>query len=308
MKINKDEVTVFIPTLNESPTIGGLIREFRELGYSHIFVMDGHSTDATVAIAEQEGAEVRVQSGKGKGDAMMEGFRMVDTPYILLLDGDGTYAPADAELMLTPLFNGFDHVIGSRLIHAEEGAFSRLNLLGNYLLNHLFKFAHSRDLQDILSGYRAFSKTALQQMNLTETGFEIETEVSVEAVRNNQRIKVVPVTYRKRPGTDTKLNPLHDGYKIAVTIYRLAKMNNPIFYFGIIGAIMAIIGFLTGIVVVVEWLNGITHLPLAVLTVLLIMVGVEIFMFGVLSDMILAYHREMMNEIQRINPEIPLKE
>jgi dolichol-phosphate mannosyltransferase len=239
---------------------------------------------------------------------MMEGFEMVETPYILLLDGDGTYAPADADLMLMPLFNGFDHVIGNRLIHAEEGAFSRLNLLGNYLLNHLFKFAHSRDLQDILSGYRALSKAAISQMHLTEIGFEIETEVSVEAVRNNHRIKVVPVTYRKRPGTDTKLNPLHDGYKIAVTIYRLAKMNNPIFYFGIIGAILSIIGFLTGIVVVVEWLNGITHLPLAVLTVLLIMVGVEIFMFGVLSDMILAYHREMMNEIQRINPEIPNRE
>ena len=83
---------------------------------------------------------------------------MIEQPYILMVDGDGTYSAKDAEKMLTPLFLGFDHVIGDRLVNAEEGSFSRLNLFGNQMLNMLFKVAHSRDLHDILSGYRAFTK------------------------------------------------------------------------------------------------------------------------------------------------------
>ena len=67
MEINRDEVCIFIPTLNEGPTIGSLIKSFRERGFNHIFIMDGHSTDNTVEIARAEGATVSIQEGKGKG-------------------------------------------------------------------------------------------------------------------------------------------------------------------------------------------------------------------------------------------------
>jgi dolichol-phosphate mannosyltransferase len=136
-------------------------------------------------------------------------------------------------------------------------------------------------------------------MQLKEIGFAIETEISVEAVRKNQRIHVVPVSYAKRPGTQTKLNPFHDGIKIASTIYRLARMNNPLFYFGLIGVIIMVAGILTGIFVLSEWFRGIEHLPLTILTMLLIVIGFQIFMFGVISDMLLAYHREVIREIQQ---------
>jgi len=303
MKINKDEVCVLIPALNEAQTIGTLVKEFRNLGYTHILVMDGKSTDATVKIAKEAGATVRLQSGTGKGNAIIEAFEVIEQPYILMLDGDGTYSSKDAEKMLTPLFLGFDHVIGDRLINADEGAFSRLNLFGNQFLNMLFKVAHSRDLHDILSGYRAFTKTSLNQMHLREKGFEIETEISVEAVRNGQRIMVVPIRYAKRPaGTKTKLSPFHDGFKIISTIYRLARVNNPIFYFGMLGLLISLLGFLVGIYVVIEWLHNIDHIPLTILTVLLIVVGIEIFMFGVISDMLLVFHREIVREIQLLQP------
>jgi dolichol-phosphate mannosyltransferase len=222
-----------------------------------------------------------------------------------MLDGDGTYTPKDAEKMLTPLFLGFDHVIGDRLINAEEGAFSRLNLFGNHMLNLLFKIAHSRDLHDILSGYRAFSRLAIQQMSLREKGFEIETEISVESVRNGQRIMVVPIKYSRRPGTATKLSPFHDGIKIVSTIYRLARVNNPMFYFGLMGLFISTLGVLTGIYVLHEWLQGINHIPLTILTVLLVVVGIEIFMFGMISDMLLVFHREIIREIQLLQPKPP---
>jgi len=307
MKFNKDEVCILIPTLNEDLTIGTIVREFKGLGYIHILVIDGKSTDNTVKVAREAGATVRTQSGKGKGNAIIEAFEIIEQPYILMLDGDGTYTPKDAEKMLTPLFLGFDHVIGDRLINAEEGAFSRFNLFGNHMLNLLFKIAHSRDLHDILSGYRAFTRLAIHQMNLREKGFEIETEISVESVRNGQRTMVVPIKYSRRPGTATKLSPFHDGIKIVSTIYRLARVNNPMFYFGMMGLFTSVLGILTGIYVLLEWMRGIDHIPLTILTVLLIVVGIEIFMFGMISDMLLIFHREIIREIQLLQPQKPPK-
>jgi glycosyltransferase (TIGR04182 family) len=302
MKFSKDEVCILIPTLNEGPTIGNVVKEFKAQGYNTILVMDGRSTDNTVKSAREAGANVRTQSGNGKGNAIIEAFEVIEQPYILMLDGDGTYSAKDSEKMLTPLFLGFDQVIGDRLINAEEGSFSRLNLFGNHMLNLLFKVAHSRDLHDILSGYRAFTKLAVQQMHLRERGFEIETEISVEAVRNGQRIMVVPIKYLRRPGTGTKLSPFHDGIKIVSTIYRLARVNNPMFYFGMMGAFTSLLGVLTGIYVVLEWFRHIEHIPLTILTVLLIVVGIEIFMFGMISDMVLVFHREIIREIQLLQP------
>jgi dolichol-phosphate mannosyltransferase len=303
MKFSKDEVCILIPTLNEGPTIGNVVREFKAQGYNNILVMDGKSTDNTVKSAREAGANVRTQSGKGKGNAIIEAFEVIEQQYILMLDGDGTYSAKDAEKMLTPLFLGFDQVIGDRLINAEEGSFSRLNLFGNHMLNLLFKVAHSRDLHDILSGYRAFTKLAVQQMHLRERGFEIETEISVEAVRNGQRIMVVPIKYLRRPGgAGTKLSPFHDGIKIVSTIYRLARTNNPMFYFGMMGAFTSLLGVLTGIYVVLEWFHHVEHIPLTILTVLLIVVGIEIFMFGMISDMVLVFHREIIREIQLLQP------
>jgi dolichol-phosphate mannosyltransferase len=307
MIFNKDEVCILIPTLNEDLTIGEIVREFRELGYNHILVMDGNSTDNTVKISRESGANVRTQSGKGKGNAIIEAFEIIEQPYILMLDGDGTYNPKDAEKMLSPLFSGFDQVIGDRLINAEEGSFSHLNLFGNHMVNLLFKVAHSRDLNDILSGYRAFTRAAVQQMTLKEKGFEIETEISVESVRNGQRIKVVPIRYSRRPGTVTKLSPFHDGIKIVSTIYRLARMNNPMFYFGMMGIFTSVLGIVTGIYVLHEWFQGIDHIPLTILTVLLIVVGIEIFMFGMISDMLLILHREIIRELQILQSQKPPK-
>lgn len=307
MKFEKDEICILIPTLNEGLTIGKIVHEFRELGYSNILVIDGKSTDNTVKVAREAGAQVREQSGKGKGNAIIEAFGIIEQPYILMLDGDGTYSPKDAEKMLVPLFSGFDQVIGDRLVNAEDGAFSRLNRFGNQVLNLLFKIAHGHDLHDILSGYRAFTRNAVGQMNLRETGFQIETEMSVEAVRNGQHIMVVPIKYSRRPGTATKLSPFQDGIRIVSTIYRLARMNNPLFYFGMMGILTSFLGILTGIYVLFEWFQGIDHIPLTILTVLLIVVGVEIFMFGMISDMLLVFHREIIREIQRMQPQKPQK-
>lgn len=300
MTIRKDEVCILIPTLNEAPTIGPLIGEFRMMGYPHILVIDGHSSDETRSIARDAGADVVEQQGKGKGNAIIEAFSMIRQPYILMIDGDGTYLPDEADLLLAPLAAGASQVIGDRLIRENMPAFSRLNYIGNQVLNRLFKIAHGHYLSDILSGYRAFTLESVREMDLHEAGFGIETELSAEAVRKRHDIRTVPISYLERSGTATKLNPFHDGFKITATIYRLAKMSNPLFYFGIIGIFMASVGIVIGIYIIYEWLQQIEHIPLTILTVLLIISGFQIFMFGVISDMTLALHRDVMREIQSL--------
>ncbi|MBN1133699.1 MAG: S-layer glycoprotein N-glycosyltransferase AglJ [Methanosarcinaceae archaeon] len=299
----KEDVCILIPTLNEAATIQQLIRDFKSEGFSNILLIDGHSSDRTRELAEAEGAKVVVQSGKGKGQALQEAFDIIESNYILMTDGDGTYLAKDSHAMLAPVLNGSaDHVIGNRFANYEPTAFTRLNLIGNKILNKIFGFAYGQWLNDILSGYRAFTRNKIKSLELNKTGFEIESEITIESVKKELKIEEVPITYMSRHSKgSTKLSPLKDGFKIGATIYKLAKMHNPLFYFGIIGAVSIIIGGGFGIYVVTEWLDGVTHVPLAILTTLLIIIGFEMLVFGMMSNMIVSLHREMMHTIQLEN-------
>ncbi|NLL11647.1 MAG: S-layer glycoprotein N-glycosyltransferase AglJ [Methanomicrobiales archaeon] len=303
MEVPREQVCVLIPTLNEEPTIGLLIDRFHALGYSDVLVVDGNSIDKTREIALKSGAKVIVQKGKGKGAAFIQAIKQISKPYILLIDGDNTYDPIDADNLVLSLLSGHDQALGNRLTPSNYHSFNRLNLFGNRVLNWLFKVSHGRYLHDILTGYRAFTLESLQRMRLYEEGFGIETEVSSEAVRNEDKVAIVPVAYGIRVGSDTKLDPLHDGIKIGRTIYRLAKLNNPMFYFGIIGMAFLLSGGIIGIYIVIEWLKNIDHLPLTILSVTLIIVGIQIVMFGIHADIQLANQREFLHEIQKLRKD-----
>ena len=105
---------------------------FQKEGFSNIFVIDGNSKDNTGKIAEAEGAKVEMQTGRGKGQAMIQAFNLIENPYIIMVDGDGTYLARDAPALLEPILEGkADHVIGNRLEKYSPGAFTKLNLMGN---------------------------------------------------------------------------------------------------------------------------------------------------------------------------------
>lgn len=301
--MNSADICILIPTLNEAATIRDLIKDFKKEGFSSILVIDGNSRDGTAQIAEAEGARVVLQTGKGKGQAVIQAFELIENPYIVMVDGDGTYLAREAHLLLEPILEGkADHVIGNRLENYSPGAFTKLNLVGNHLINMLFDIAYGVGLKDILSGYRAFTLESMRELELNKTGFEIETEISVECILKKQRVEEVPITYlpRNEKGA-TKLNPVKDGVRIGSTIYRLAKVHNPMFYFGIIGFFFIIAGLFTGTFVVVQWFQGITRIPLSVLTALLIIFGLQMFIFGMLSDLIVTLHRQTISLIQEKN-------
>jgi dolichol-phosphate hexosyltransferase len=300
--VSYKDVCVLIPTLNEEESIEPVIREFRALGYENILVVDGHSTDATVAKARAAGARIFLQSGSGKGQALKEVFAEIVEEYILLIDGDGTYLPSEADRLLAPVQKGqADHVVGNRLENVQGGALKRLNMIGNKMINRFFAAIYGVHLTDILSGYRAFTTDGIRLLDLSMPGFEIESEITIESVKKGLRIIEVPITYRPRPaGTKTKLHPFRDGLKIILTIFRMARTENPMFYFGLIGSFFGLVGFLIGIFVARDWFFWrIEHVPLTILTAILIIVGFQLFLIGMQGDMMASMHREMMRELHR---------
>ena len=299
--LDKNDVCILIPTLNEEATIVQLIKDFRSEGFGNILVIDGHSSDNTRQLAEENGAKVIVQEGKGKGQAVQEAFQLIEEPYTVMIDGDGTYLASDVHAVLQPILDGrADHTLGNRMANFESGAFTRLNLAGNRVLNKLFGFAYGIWLEDILTGYRGFTRHVIKNLSLTEMGFEIETEITVESVKNEMKVEVVPITYVARHSSaDTKLNPLRDGLKIGKTIFRMARLHNPMFYFGILGTGLTLSGIAVGLYVINEWMNGVTRIPMTILTALLILSGIQMFIFGMLSDLIVSLHRESMRILRK---------
>jgi dolichol-phosphate mannosyltransferase len=300
--LSNEDVCILIPALNEAGSIGAIVQEFISLGFPKILVLDGHSTDGTPELAKKAGAEVVIQTGTGKGQALMEAFALIQEDLIVLIDGDGTYLPSEVGTLLEPLRRDLaDHVVGDRFANPKGGSLKRLNMVGNRIINLLFGMIYGQRLKDILSGYRAFTASAVRSLDLSTSGFEIESEMTIESVKKGLRIKEVPITYLpRRSGTKTKLSPFRDGLKIVLTIYRLAKTQNPMFYFGLMGSLFGAIGFFLGLYVVRDWLNGrIEHIPLTILTAILIIVGFQLFLMGILGDMMASLHRELLREMQR---------
>ena len=295
-----DDVTVLVPTLDEAETVGDVVADFRAAGFSDILVVDGGSTDDTRSVARDAGARVVEQTGEGKGQAVREAVRdHIDAEYVLMLDGDGTYDADDAEAMLEPLRAGeAEHVIGNRFADMRSGAMTTLNRLGNRLINGAFGVIHGESFDDILSGYRAFTRESFERMHLTADGFGIETEMAVECAKRGISTTVVPITYYPRPaGSNTNLHPVRDGGIIFLELYRRAKTNNPLFYFGSLGTVSTVTGFVIAAYVGIEWVTQrISHEVLAVVAGFAILVGVQLLMFGVLADLILSLHREQLRE------------
>lgn len=247
-EIRMDKVAVLIPCYNEEKTVEKVVRDFREaLPEAVIYVYDNNSTDRTAELAREAGAVVRHEYMQGKGNVIRRMFREIDAECYIMTDGDDTYpaenAPEMAELVLK---KNVDMVIGDRLSSTYFNENKRLfHNFGNSLVRKSINVLFGSDIKDIMTGYRAFSYEFVKTFPVLSKGFEIETEMSIHAVDKNMSVANVVITYRDRPeGSESKLNTFSDGMKVLGMIMRLYWSYNPMGFFGIISAVLALISII----------------------------------------------------------------
>ena len=285
-------VAVVIPCHNEECAIAKVVKDFRDaLPGARIVVVDNASTDGTAEAARKAGAEVVFESRKGKGYALLRGFALTrDADSVLMVDGDDTYPAEDARKLLDRVHAGLaDMAIGTRLQTFAEDAYPPLHNLGNRLFVFLVRFLFGVQTTDLFSGYRAFSRRFLELSPLIAQGFEIETELSLQALTANFVVAEVPVHYRERAaGSASKLRTLRDGYRILLALLAFFRDYRPLSVFGAIALAFGASGFAAGGVVISEFLRTgqILRIPTAILCIGLLTLSVMSGIAGVVLSSI----------------------
>ena len=240
-----DEIAVLIPCYNEEKTIGKVVTDAKAaLPEAVIYVYDNNSADKTVEYAQKAGAVVRYEHKQGKGNVIRRMFREVDAKCYIMIDGDDTYPLENAREMVNKVLNhGADMVVGDRLpsTYYEENKRPFHNL-GNGLVKKSINVLFSSEIQDIMTGYRAFSYLFVKTFPVLSRGFEIETEMTIHAVNNNMQVENVIVSYRDRPeGSVSKLNTYSDGFKVLNMILKMFRQYRPLFFFWSLAAFLTLL-------------------------------------------------------------------
>lgn len=293
-------IEIILPTLNEEQTLKKLIQDIRSTVLPvkvSILVIDGGSIDGTLGICKTENIRYVIQKGKGKGTAMREAVEQSDADIVVFMDGDGTYSPSDLGSLLKPLLNDqADMVVGSRIAgKREKCSISMLNTIGNKLFNRTINFALKSSITDSLSGYRALYRKTFKDLVLFSDTFEIEVEMTVEALAKGYRVMEVPISYGLRQGSKTKLDPLGDGMQIGKTLLFILMNVNPLKFFGIISIVFFVAGIYPGAYVLNEKLTtgNIVSMPSVVFSTLLFVTGTISIVIGVLSELVVRSRRRL---------------
>ena len=286
-----DKVAVLIPCYNEAITIAKVVDDFRRvLPDAAIYVYDNNSSDRTADIAREHGAVVVHEPRQGKGNVVRSMFRDIEADCYLMVDGDDTY-PADAarDLCNPILENRADMTVGDRLsngTYAEENK-RAFHGFGNDLVRAMIKWIYGYGFDDVMTGYRAFSRTFVKTLPILSEGFQIETELSIHAVDRRWRILDVPIIYRNRPeGSESKLDTVGDGIKVIMMIGSLFKNYRPLKFFCLVALLLAAIGLALGIPVIIEYLKIglVPRLPTAILAAGFIFLASLVLIAGIILD------------------------
>ncbi len=239
------KVEIAIPCYNEEQTIGKVISDFHNaIAGAEIVVYDNDSTDKTVERAKNFGASIVPVNMRGKGYVLQAIFETSKADIVVIVDGDDTYEAGDVSLLIEPLLSGkAEMAIGTRLGYHQRMEFRKVHFAGNKIITNIFNFIFKAGYTDILSGYRAFTRKFIQRVPIISMGFEIETELMIQALESGMSIKEVPIRFRKRPsGSISKLSTLSDGYRILINIVCMLRDHRPLFAFSVIGTFMGITG------------------------------------------------------------------
>lgn len=292
-------VAIVLPAYNEAQVIDAAVREFHDaMPNAEIWVINNNSTDDTERLARETIAQIGARGGviveprQGKGNAVRRAFHDIDADIYVLADADLTYPANRVSELIAPVLAGkAEMVVGDR--HSEGHYFREnkrpLHNFGNRLVQSLVNLLFSANLIDIMSGYRALSRSFVKHYPILVEGFEIETDMTLHALDKKFRIVEIPVEYRDRPeGSTSKLNTFADGAKVIRTIVRILRHYRPLTFFGGAGLLFAVLGMIAAIPVFNDWIEAqyIYHVPLAILATGIEIVSLLLIAIGLVLDSI----------------------
>jgi glycosyltransferase involved in cell wall biosynthesis len=273
-----------------------VVRDFKtSLPTARVYVYDNNSTDETVQVATAAGAEVRSETRRGKGNVVRRMFQDVDADVYIMVDGDDTYDAAVAPQLVDKLVTeNLDMLVGKR-VETDKAAYRMGHRLGNRVLTGLVAWLFGSQIDDMLSGYRVFSKRFVKSFPSFSREFEIETELTVHALQMKMAIAEVATNYKERPpGSVSKLRTFRDGWRILVTIINLMRNERPLFFFTLIGMLFIVAGVILALPVFLEYLDTgyVRRFPTAFLAFSLGVVAVISMATGLILDLVAHVRRE----------------
>lgn len=234
-------VAVLVPCFNEAATISAVVRDFAAvLPNARVYVYDNGSTDGTSALAAAAGASVCTVALRGKGNVVRRLFADIEADVYLLVDGDTTYDAASAPAMVALLeTDGLDMVAAVRAAVAGD-AFRPGLARANRVLTAFLGWLFGRACDDVLSGYRVFSRRFVKSFPALSGGWDIELEIVVHALELGIPFRTLRTPYRARPeGSTSKLNPWSDGPRLMGTMVRLFQSERPLAFYGVLATMGA---------------------------------------------------------------------
>ncbi|MFF3440185.1 glycosyltransferase family 2 protein [Streptosporangium sp. NPDC002721] len=215
-------VSVVVPAMNEAENLPHVFATLPSW-IDEVILVDGNSTDDTVAVAKalRPGLRVVRQTRKGKGNALTEGFAAATGDIIVMIDADGSTDGREIHAFVTALVEGADFAKGSRC--APGGGsddISPIRSLGNAMLTKMTNRLYGTRYTDLCYGYNAFWARHLDALDLDCDGFEIETLMNIRAAQAGLVIREVPSHERSRIHGASNLHAVRDGLRVLRTILR----------------------------------------------------------------------------------------
>ncbi|MEQ9661274.1 MAG: glycosyltransferase [Parasphingopyxis sp.] len=290
-------MAVILPCYNEEAAIARTVADFRAaLPTATIYVYDNNSSDRTAAVADAAGAIVRRERMQGKGHVVRRMFADVDADIYVMADGDETYdAGAAPELVQKLIDEQLDMVVGARRTEVDA-AYRSGHKLGNKVLTGILAKLFGRSFNDILSGYRVFSRRFVKSFPVLSQGFEIETEISVHALELKMPVAEIVTDYGARPeGSTSKLSTYRDGWRILNTMMTLFRMERPVLFFGVIAALLTAISIILAVPLAITYAETglVPRMPTAILCTGLVILATLSFFAGLILDTVVRGRREL---------------
>lgn len=244
-------ITAVIPAFNEENSIGKTVEESKKY-VEEVVVVDDGSLDNTVNVASQAGAIVlRHASNLGYGAALATGFKYVrgnGADVLVVLDGDGQHNPADIPRIVDPILHGnADIVSGSRFMNNDSrGGMPAYRKLGIGVVNKAWNYASKDTLTDTQCGFRAYSRDAIEKIEIKQAGMSASLEILDEAGQKSLRVVEVPISARYE-GETSSVQPGRHGMELINYVLRKLKEEHPLLIFGLSGVVVTSVGLAFGV-------------------------------------------------------------